>query len=111
MGTFTAQLYGTVTLSTEPRTATEAMFSWFPAVFPLRRVVYVNKGEVRCARTCVRVHVCADDCGAYASVCRHNVRVVRMAIDRADTVARAERSGQRVRNAVVRAAVNGHTYR
>ncbi|RMX64522.1 hypothetical protein DD238_004212 [Peronospora effusa] len=44
-GYFDAVLYDDVTLSIEPDTHSDGMFSWFPIYFPLRQPLRVQKGE------------------------------------------------------------------
>ncbi|CAI5715179.1 unnamed protein product [Hyaloperonospora brassicae] len=44
-GYFDAVLYGDVTLSIEPDTHSDGMFSWFPIYFPLRQPLRFQKGE------------------------------------------------------------------
>lgn len=44
-GYFDAVLYGEVTLSIHPDTATEGMYSWFPMYFPLMEPVEVGAGD------------------------------------------------------------------
>lgn len=44
-GYFEAVLFGDVTLSINPATHSEGMFSWFPIYFPLRTPVRVERGE------------------------------------------------------------------
>jgi len=44
-GYFDAVLYGDVTLSTHPQTASKGMYSWFPIYFPLIEPVEVDKGD------------------------------------------------------------------
>lgn len=50
-GYFTCVLYKEVTLSTEPRTHSPGMFSWFPMFLPLSSPILVRRGDI------VRVHV------------------------------------------------------
>ncbi|CAH0474551.1 unnamed protein product [Peronospora belbahrii] len=44
-GYFDAVLYDDATLSIEPETHSDGMFSWFPLYFPLRQPLRVQKGE------------------------------------------------------------------
>jgi protein arginine N-methyltransferase 5 len=44
-GYFSAHLFDDMILSTEPRTHSEGMFSWFPLFFPLRVPVEVRQGD------------------------------------------------------------------
>ncbi|KAI9988901.1 hypothetical protein PInf_022583 [Phytophthora infestans] len=44
-GYFDAVLFGDVTLSIEPDTHSDGMFSWFPIYFPLRQPLRFHKGE------------------------------------------------------------------
>ncbi|GMF37960.1 unnamed protein product [Phytophthora lilii] len=44
-GYFDAVLFGDVTLSIEPDTHSDGMFSWFPIYFPLRQPLRFQKGE------------------------------------------------------------------
>uniref|UniRef100_M4C5E2 Protein arginine N-methyltransferase n=1 Tax=Hyaloperonospora arabidopsidis (strain Emoy2) TaxID=559515 RepID=M4C5E2_HYAAE len=44
-GYFDAMLYDDVTLSIEPDTHSDGMFSWFPIYFPLRQPLRFQKGE------------------------------------------------------------------
>ncbi|KAI9914729.1 hypothetical protein PsorP6_007272 [Peronosclerospora sorghi] len=44
-GYFSAVLYDDVTLSIEPSTHSDGMFSWFPIYFPLRHPMRFRKGE------------------------------------------------------------------
>ncbi|RLN10048.1 hypothetical protein BBJ28_00013530 [Nothophytophthora sp. Chile5] len=44
-GYFDAVLFGDVTLSIEPDTHSDGMFSWFPIFFPLRQPLRMQKGE------------------------------------------------------------------
>ncbi|PIK35136.1 hypothetical protein BSL78_28039 [Apostichopus japonicus] len=43
-GYFDTVLYGDIMLSTEPRTYSEGMFSWFPLFFPLKEPVHLQSG-------------------------------------------------------------------
>jgi protein arginine N-methyltransferase 5 len=47
-GYFSAELYGGVRLSIEPRTLSHGMFSWFPVFFPVARPLHISarRGEV-----------------------------------------------------------------
>ncbi|RLN51899.1 hypothetical protein BBJ29_009646 [Phytophthora kernoviae] len=44
-GYFDSVLFGDVTLSIEPDTHSDGMFSWFPIYFPLRQPLRLQKGE------------------------------------------------------------------
>lgn len=48
-GYFDAVLFGDVTLSINPATHSDGMFSWFPIYFPLRSPIRVAKDEQLCA--------------------------------------------------------------
>lgn len=43
-GYFDTVLYGDIMLSTEPRTYSDGMFSWFPLFFPLKEPVHLQAG-------------------------------------------------------------------
>ncbi|XP_006815550.1 protein arginine N-methyltransferase 5-like [Saccoglossus kowalevskii] len=44
-GYFDTILFGDVTLSINPKTHSDGMFSWFPIFFPIKEPIYVHKGE------------------------------------------------------------------
>lgn len=45
VGYFDTELYKGIMLSTEPRTYSEGMISWFPIFFPLQDIISVKKNE------------------------------------------------------------------
>ncbi|XP_066254290.1 protein arginine N-methyltransferase 5 [Euwallacea similis] len=45
-GFFETKLYGNITLSTNPKTHTPDMVSWFPIIFPLASPIHLKAGDV-----------------------------------------------------------------